>query len=81
MAAERAAAASRAAGPTVRVNGGPTPVMAPPSEPPADDWTAAVAGGRLPSTRKPSSTSDGTSLSADRVDVRGGAVGRVEPAR
>jgi hypothetical protein len=55
VAAEPAATASRAAGQTVHVNGGPTPVMAPPGEQPADQQ-----------------------LSADRVDIRGGAVGRVE---
>lgn len=72
MVAQQAEAASRAAGRFARVNGGPTPVMAPPSEPPAE-----LA--RMPAPDlEPDVDEDGSSLSADRVDVRAGAVGRVE---
>lgn len=73
-AAEQAAAVSRAAGRSAHVNGGPTPVMASRSEPP-------VVLASVPALDpEPDVDEDGTSLSADRVDVRAGAVGRVEAA-
>ena len=71
MVAEQAAAAMRSAR-TAHVNGGPTPVMAPPSEPiTVSEDTSALDS-------EPATEEDGTSISADRVDVRAGAVGRVE---
>ena len=72
MAAEQAAAASRAAGRTAHVNGGPMPVMAAPTEPPVERSSIPALD------PEPATDEDGTSLVADRVDVRAGAVGRVD---
>ena len=80
VAAEQAAAASRATNVTEHVNGGPTPVMAPRSEAPRSEAPPIMAPPSAPSVEQaaPLVDEDGTSISADRVDVRAGAVGRVE---
>ena len=75
MAAARSAAAARATSPTAR-NGAPAPVMAPASQPP-DSWAAEPPADAVLDADA-FTDDDATSLSADRVDLRGAAVGRVD---
>jgi hypothetical protein len=56
---------------TDHVNGGPTPTMAPPGE-------AAPSGVSARELASPVVDEDVTPISTDRVDVRGGAVARVD---